>query len=429
MAEKSAYAVLGVRKDATDEEIKKNYIELVKRYDPERHTDRFMVIQKAYERLSDPRQRAREDVYAFNAIAGQFVFSAEEKEGGTLEEINAQIQALVARESELATDQALRKQMVDLLMRRSWLQVKARAWREAIKDWKGLLKIDPAHHRAKSNLAYALIQLGYSYVQHDLYEEAIGAYEAALNLNPDNVDVIHNLALACGRAGKKDQCLKYWQEVLKHWRVELEKNRDDTYLKERLVEAHKYQGDQALDAAEGGRAPQAAQREYGEALKIAPDDFRAQFQMAATLMSERNFKDAAERLRQLHAKHPRNTEVLNLLGWAYINASDHERGFQTWRRSLSLDPDNPETKQNIIKARMQLAASLRAKGQFTYALVHYKELQRLLPDSEEVQLEIAETFKSRGDKRSAEREYRRVIAMNPANKQALKGLSEIRMGS
>ncbi|MCX7044133.1 MAG: tetratricopeptide repeat protein [Candidatus Sumerlaeota bacterium] len=432
MAEKSAYAILNVKKDASDEEIKRAYIDLVKRFDPEMHTERFMQIQKAYECLSDPRMRAREDLSTFNTAQVQFSFTTTEREFDPAANLDMPIEQLVARGTEVAQNAEMKTQFVDMLMKRSFRHVKARAWREAIKDWKVLLKVDPAYHRARNNLTCALIQLGYSYALHELFEEAAQAWESALLLNPENVAIIHNLGLAYEKANLRDKAQKYWQELVRHWKNDLAKNPDDVYLKERVVEALKSLGDQAMDksalASKAAPASQAAQKQYGEALQIAPDDFKAQYQMAVSLMTEKKFKDAAERLRTLNAQHPKNIEVLNLMGWALLNSNDHERGFQTWRRALTMDPANHETRQSIIKARMQLAQTLRERGQYTYALVHYKELQRLLPDSEEVIFEIAETLKSKGDKRAAEREYRRVVEKNPGHKAATKALSEIRMG-
>ncbi len=428
MAKKNAYSALGVPKDASNEDIKKAYIELVKKYDPEKHTDRFMIIQKAYEMLTDPRSRAREDVFSFDKAQGHFAFAEDEREIGAGEDLDAEYEAIRERQDELADNEELKKKLIRVLMKRSFVKVQARNWKEAIQDWKILLKVDPTNHRAKNNLTFALVQAGYQYAIHDLYEEAAKTWESSLLLNPDNPGVIHNLALALEQADQKDKAKKYWKEVLKFWKSDHEKDPDNVYLKERLVEAHRFLGEQAalLGSADGSKA---AKQSFTDALSIDPDDFKAQYQYAVALINEKKFLDAASYLKDLSSKHPKNTEVLNLLGWAYINSNNHERGFQTWRRSLAIDPANHETKQNIINARMQLARSLRSRNQFTVALVHYKELQRLLPNSEEVQLEIAETFKMRGDKRSAEREYRRVIKMNPANKAAIKGLSEIRMGN
>jgi tetratricopeptide (TPR) repeat protein len=426
MAVKNAYSILNVKKEASEEEIKRAYVQMVKRFDPERHTEHFMLIQRAYESLRDPRRRAHEDVFTFNLVTGQFSYSSPEREAEEDETLDPKIEQATQRAQAAPAGDPIRAELVDLLMKRSWQRVKKRLWSGAVSDWEELLKVDPAHHRAKNNLTYALIQLAYSYALHGLYDEAAANWERSLRLNPDNHAVIHNLALAYEQSGAKDKAAKYWAEALKKWRRDLDKDPDDPYLKERVMEVHKFQGEQALNQVDDNKA---AIREYREVLKIAPDDFRAQFQMATGLMNDKNFTAAIEALRALQRKHPKNIETLNLLGWAYLNSNDHDRAFQAWRRSQALEPDNKETRENIIKARMQLAASLRERQQFTYALVHYKELQRLIPDSEEVQLEIAQTFKMRGDKRSAEREFRRVMQINPKNKTALKALSELRLGA
>ena len=45
---KNAYAVLGLHKGANPDQVKQAYIQLVKRYDPEAHTERFMIIEEPF---------------------------------------------------------------------------------------------------------------------------------------------------------------------------------------------------------------------------------------------------------------------------------------------------------------------------------------------------------------------------------------------
>lgn len=62
------YAILGLPRNANDEEIRKRYLELVRRYPPETHPDRFEKISEAYRILKDEESRLR--YFLFNEEPG-----------------------------------------------------------------------------------------------------------------------------------------------------------------------------------------------------------------------------------------------------------------------------------------------------------------------------------------------------------------------
>lgn len=76
MAEKNYYDILGVKKDASDADIKKKYRKLVRKYHPDVSDDpnadnKIAEINNAYETLRDKDKRAQYDAMLDNPFAGQ----------------------------------------------------------------------------------------------------------------------------------------------------------------------------------------------------------------------------------------------------------------------------------------------------------------------------------------------------------------------
>jgi curved DNA-binding protein CbpA len=53
------HVVLGLPPDASDEAIRKRYLELVRQFSPEHHAEKFAAIRSAYESLKDRNTRLR----------------------------------------------------------------------------------------------------------------------------------------------------------------------------------------------------------------------------------------------------------------------------------------------------------------------------------------------------------------------------------
>lgn len=419
------YTILNLRKGANDEEIKQAYFEMVKKWDPERHTERFMVIQQAYEKLRDPKRRARGDLFTYNFVKGDFNFTPSEREAADQPPPTqrlSEIEELLRNGQEL--DAGTRDEAVRLLSGMAFQHFRKKQWREAITALVRTLEIDQTNQRAKGNLNLAYMRLGWSYATNNLIREAIELWEKSLQINPDNTPILHNLAIATEVEGGREKSDRYWAEVLRRWKGALDQEPNNEYIKNLIVETHRHFGGRDLSSNRDGDA---AIEEYKEVLKINPDDFEAQLKIAETLMEEKKWGDAVRELRHLAAKNKSNTQILNMLSWALLNNGDIDQAFLNWQRALNMDPKNYTIRESIIKARMDLAKKCRISGQFTPALVHFRRLAQLIPKSPEVHFEIAQTYLAQGDQRLAFRELQIVMQLDPKHRDAKKLISELRL--
>lgn len=426
MSQHSAYSQLGLTKGASDNQIKTAWIELVKRFDPERHTERFMVIQDAYNRLKDPKKRAVEDLHTYNFLKPEFLFSPEEKcdpsnapTDDTIEEAREEFKAQSGAP-------AVKEMLVRLLMRRSSALVAQQRWDDAVAAWAEVRDLDPSHVRARQNLLSGYLIKGQTMAYSELHGEASILWEQALALNPDNAALIHNLAIACERDGDSTRAARFWSETVARWKVQLDKDPNNEYLKELLIEAHRYHGGGPSHSGEGA-ASEAHVRRFREVLALNPNDPEARMGLAQASIDEGNYPEAIRSLTELVRLIPGNTRALNMLATAMLNNGQGEQAFVMWQKSLTLQPGNKDTIAQIVEARMALGRQYREKGVFTQALVNLKQVLRFEPKNTEVLLEIAATYDMKGDVRAAMQGYTEVLALDPKNKLARKALNDLKL--
>ncbi|MCX7991014.1 MAG: DnaJ domain-containing protein [Proteobacteria bacterium] len=194
--EKNYYEILGVNQDAENGEIKKRYIELAKKYHPDRYNhyhlpkdllqkikENFQIIQTAYEILSDKDKR---------------------------ESYDATIQSPILKEMMEKTENIIN---AEIAFKKGEILLKRRNYREARNYFKEAVNLNNREPEYLVNLAITNIFLKDSH--HDEHtKEARSSLERAVYINPYCEKAYYYLGILNKLENRKDEAILCFKKTL-----------------------------------------------------------------------------------------------------------------------------------------------------------------------------------------------------------------------
>jgi Tfp pilus assembly protein PilF/CelD/BcsL family acetyltransferase involved in cellulose biosynthesis len=185
-----------------------------------------------------------------------------------------------------------------------------------------------------------------------------------------------------------------------------------------------------------------AKRIFKSLVAIKPDSERAWLRLGHSLEARRRFTEAADAYRQVISRHPNLPIAHNKLGNALFRAGRYEEAIAAFEKAVSLQPGYLEAEvswANTLHLLGRLPAEKRAHyaamnaalgdkvrqaGSHVYAILCYRQALSLKDDLIEAHLGLAQAFQAQAEMGKAAQSYRKVIALNPQNSEALAFLAQ-----
>ncbi len=96
---------------------------------------------------------------------------------------------------------------------------------------------------------------------------------------------------------------------------------------------------------------QEAIEEYREALKYDPEDTGTLFNMGIVCLKINLPGEAVQAFERVVSIDSKDIEAYNLLGLAYRSSGDTDKAIDTWKKSLTIDPEQEKVKQMIEESK------------------------------------------------------------------------------
>lgn len=172
----------------------------------------------------------------------------------------------------------------------------------------------------------AVTLLGKVLIELSNYKEAIAVYNKTLELDPDNKDLIYELALLYSTMNDEKAAIKYFElAAQKGYKTDLDyyENLGLAYLDNDLKK-----GVETLN----------------KVLESKPGNPDILFQIAQAYYKVQKFQEAAETYYKVYQTDPANSRALYMTGVAFQKKGDKNKGIELCEKAIQMDPNLAQLK-------------------------------------------------------------------------------------
>ncbi len=260
-------------------------------------------------------------------------------------------------------------------------------WKNGCTLFSHTLKVAKPSATAHTNLGIALAARG-------RFDEAIGHYKQALELNPGHANALFNMGNAYVRKKMYDEAVEHYlqaveiyEEVAQGGSVEAHTNLGNAYFEMRMYEQ--------------------AAAEFEKALAIKPDYLPAMTNLGNMLKETGRFEEAEEVYRAALRIRPKDPESHSSLGVALAGQGMLDEAMEEFQRALELNPRH-------ANAHVNLANVYAARKELDKAEKEYRLAISIKHNIAEAHHNLGLVLKSQGDLAGAIKEFRKAVDINPS---------------
>jgi tetratricopeptide (TPR) repeat protein len=232
-------------------------------------------------------------------------------------------------------------------------------WGDKVRLWKDTTEKSPENPFAHYNL-------GNSYKDHNMFDEAIEQYQAALNLKPDYYEALNNLGIVYKDRNMPDKAMEEYMIALG-----VNPDRSEAHNNLGMIYKERYMLDKAME-------------HYLIAIKQKPDF----------------------------------AEAHNNLGNTYLDLNMYDKAVEEYKIAINLKPDYAEAHDNLGLVWNDLNI-------LDEAIKQYKIAINLKPDDAEAYFNLGFVYFRKGQMENARKELKAALKIKPDDQKALQLLERI----
>ena len=316
--------------------------------------------------------------------------------------------------------------------------------------------------------AAVLKKLGFYYVERQELKKALGVYEQASQLDPEDPNVFFNLGELYHRMGETDASINAleaanslraddretivllvrnyekkgdYRGLLPHLENLIEKTPDDIELRLRLASAR-----EKLDDAKGALA------EYEVIAERTPEDPEVLYHLGRLYFVVRNFKKCEAALMRALALDPDHPKANRYLFDMYKRTGRRDKAISTAERQLEIDPrdrhlydylfrelkdERPEDLKVVLlegvesmprdgRLREYLGVVYLKDQNIAYATIQFEHANELYPEDVSILYELAKLYERTGQMELSLKFYQKVIDIDEGYRDAEQSFLRLR---